>query len=766
MHNPYTARTIIKDPAAFFGRKEVIQQLFENLATFQNTSIVGERRSGKSSLLWQISRPEIYKYCDTGGERPLLILFFDFQSVSALNEKAFFKLLSVKLLSADLEAAANIRAEPPIPQFDSPQMYFDALLHRIAQTHRLVLCLDEFETITSNEHFDKAFLFSLRAFANQGLIAYITSSRAPLHAICANSSHLQGSDFWNIFLTPPTYIGMLKRPESLQLITIPAAKVGLLFQPAEVEFILDLAGDHPLFLQIACYHCLEIKRERAEPGASLELTELERQCAFDQFIMSAAPHFEKIWSHLSSGEKRILAHPEVADSDPETSRARKDLVKKGLLIASKPDRVFSSSFALFAKESYSPERGVAATVLPAESQPAAPDSFGYLNAVFNTLAGGVQRRSLFGRMDVWLGRNKEVLINFSGPFSQSFFCPSTANWSSTDLKRFDERVRKLPKSDSWRLEKQEIGRSVLELFEKVPEISQIYTHGRGAVGDDDELLTLTFRCPKEMLSFPFEFISSFSSVDEGQVHLALTHPIRKTILNIRCRRQPLNPDFFTDPNARALLVSSNVSGILSLNRKQYQVPEIPSVETEIEAIRELIEVNRQKGCLRAEVDIKHNPFLAEMSDCLKHGGYHLVHFSGHGIYADSPEDSCLLFRGPNNTIERLTANRLNALLQRSKVRFFYLSCCEGAATGMPDQLLSSDFLGITDALIIAGVPSVIAMRWPVNDRAATRLAVSLYRELMSGNGLELSLLRARREVQNQDPGDYTWLSPILVIQGD
>src|ERR1035438_6922488 len=236
------------------------------------------------------------------------------------------------------------------------------------------------------------------------------------------------------------------------------------------------------------------------------------------------------------------------------------------------------------------------------------------------------------------------------------------------------------------MEKQEIGRSVMELFEEIPELSQIYTHGRGAVNDMDERLVLTFRCPKEMLTFPFEFISSISNVDEGQVHLALTHPIRKTVLNIRCRKQPIPPGFFAEPNVRVLLVCSNVSGEFTIARKRYAVPDIPNSETEVATLTTLFDTMRTRnGSLT--VDVETNPSCDEMADLIESGGYDVVHFSGHGFYADSPEDSCLLFRGANG-IERLSAGRLNSLVNRSKIRLFYLSCCEGAAAGTADELLS------------------------------------------------------------------------------
>ena len=61
---------------------------------------------------------------------------------------------------------------------------------------------------------------------------------------------------------------------------------------------------------------------------------------------------------------------------------------------------------------------------------------------------------------------------------------------------------------------------------------------------------------------------------------------------------------------------------------------------------------------------------------------------------------------------------------------------------------------------------MLAMRWPLADDMAISLALSFYEELFKGEGTEVALLHARKKVKNINPNDYTWLSPILVMQGD
>src|SRR5262249_15311192 len=153
--------------------------IFANLENFQNTSIVGERRIGKSSLLWRVSRPDFYSQRSGEGQLPFIILFFDLQKVANLTPETFFKLL-----------AENFKSKLPNPpeldpkDFDTYQEYFYNLVEATYEEHRIVICLDEFETITSNSQFGNSFLLYLRHFANMRKIAYITSSREPLETIC------------------------------------------------------------------------------------------------------------------------------------------------------------------------------------------------------------------------------------------------------------------------------------------------------------------------------------------------------------------------------------------------------------------------------------------------------------------------------------------------------------------------------------------------------------------------------------------------------
>jgi len=137
MQNPYTSRNMIKALDAFFGRRSELEEIFTNLNQgFQNTSILGERRFGKSSLLWCISQPEVYQQYALDGDNPFLFIFFDLQRVAGLTQKAFFKLLS-KSLVCQLPQEHILGFE----DFDTCQEYFSELVQEACMDFRIVICI-------------------------------------------------------------------------------------------------------------------------------------------------------------------------------------------------------------------------------------------------------------------------------------------------------------------------------------------------------------------------------------------------------------------------------------------------------------------------------------------------------------------------------------------------------------------------------------------------------------------------------------------------
>src|SRR5258708_177034 len=107
--NPYLNRVAIKEPAQFFGRTREVAKIFSRLGASrpQSIAVVGERRIGKSSLLYFINHPEVRaRHLD----RPeaYAFAFIDLQQKRRLSLTEFFKELLALLVkeSGDASLAA------------------------------------------------------------------------------------------------------------------------------------------------------------------------------------------------------------------------------------------------------------------------------------------------------------------------------------------------------------------------------------------------------------------------------------------------------------------------------------------------------------------------------------------------------------------------------------------------------------------------------------------------------------------------------------
>jgi CheY-like chemotaxis protein len=327
-----------------------------------------------------------------------------------------------------------------------------------------------------------------------------------------------------------------------------------------------------------------------------------------------------------------------------------------------------------------------------------------------------------------------------------------------DVGRYDRRIRNASKADDWRFQVKEIGRDLYaSVFGHHPEVAGCYNRACGKVSRERDL-RIVLKSPGEFLRLPFEFL--YDDPD----YLALRHPLSRFVVGVHTTKAPLSARLLNTMmdkgrKLRILLVASNtdhidgvdqeVAGLHDRLRKlvpdsgveKYEIVYLPTEKATYERVRQ--ELRRCK--------------------------YHVLHYAGHGRYDErSVEESCLYFWEKENRqgkVVAMKAAELALLLRDSALKFAYLSCCSGAATGEPAQLLDDDFLGLADGMIRAGVPSVLGLRWPVSDEGAQLLASSFYESLFTQGNLDVALLEARCRVAERERNEKAWISPILIAQG-
>jgi AAA+ ATPase superfamily predicted ATPase len=296
--NPFTFGNPIRDPERFIGREEEIRQITNRLLSSarESTSIVGERRIGKTSLLKYLTNPEIAAAFGLSPEDYCLV-YIDFQGLNDITPQRFWQRV-LQLMARTLgdgdrrEVLRELSQQEYIDLFDLEDL-FDSIG---ADGTHVVLLMDEFEYVTQNPNFDSDFFGGLRSLAIHYNLSLVPATRRELVELC-HSDEIKGSPFFNIFAT--VVLKPFSREETDQLINNYAETAGIQFSSEENLFIHETGGGYPFFVQMIG-HYLVAGREAGLNGKTLF------EYATHEFNQQADPHFAYIWSHASESEKITL----------------------------------------------------------------------------------------------------------------------------------------------------------------------------------------------------------------------------------------------------------------------------------------------------------------------------------------------------------------------------------------------------------------------------------------------------------------------------
>ena len=112
--------------------------------------------------------------------------------------------------------------------------------------------------------------------------------------------------------------------------------------------------------------------------------------------------------------------------------------------------------------------------------------------------------------------------------------------------------------------------------------------------------------------------------------------------------------------------------------------------------------------------------------------------------------------------EILSAVNIRELLKETNLKLIFLNSCYSAAQ-LNKLLLQNDVLGIADAFIQVGVPTIIGMQWPVSDEGAVVIAQNFYDLVFKKNlDFQTALKFTRLQLISDYPNDPSWACPMLV----
>lgn len=345
MENPYIFGEPLRSDRMFFGRVAERSEIFRGItkANKQNYLITGPRRSGKTSLMYQLKARL---------EFPFVALMATPESFGHRHHELFRGLL-LRLRDQVLETVgkelprvdwyiANANAETPTDMFN---YYFEkdlkkllAGLSAISSDARIVLLIDEATFLLGDSsHTDEIVPDSRQEFLRHLLqafdrVACVLAGTPQILKMTTVTSPL-----YNIF--SGIKLRGLSRHETGQLIREPARSVGVEFEDEAVNRIIELGGCSPYYTQALCGLSLESANE--DKRQSILLPDVQQAA---KKILDTLDHgLQSVWEALEPKEQEILSkiakEPVIVDQTNQDIISRlvdMNLVKKVVRDANTP----------------------------------------------------------------------------------------------------------------------------------------------------------------------------------------------------------------------------------------------------------------------------------------------------------------------------------------------------------------------------------------------------------------------------------------------
>lgn len=151
--------------------------------------------------------------------------------------------------------------------------------------------------------------------------------------------------------------------------------------------------------------------------------------------------------------------------------------------------------------------------------------------------------------------------------------------------------------------------------------------------------------------------------------------------------------------------------------------------------------------------------VAALGQRLRREVWHVLHFIGHATFDTHDRTGMLLFEDQHGRSHMVDAQTFGMMLHDHQLRLVVLNACDTARGNA-----YSPFAGIAQTLLQQGIPSVIAMQFPITDGAAIILTQNLYQAIAEGHSVEAAMSAARQAIWS-DSNRIEWATPVLYSRG-
>lgn len=293
--NPYIVGNPVRGRAMFFGREaefNLIRKRFEHSEHGGLLVFCGERRSGKTSILFQI--------LDHRLGPSFIPVLIDMQSMAVGSEAEFLTRVSEEILTAIGTGVQGI-APPDFGGESSRSTVFARFVQQCLRAQpgrKLILLFDEYEL------FENKIDAGLLSEDVLNILAALMEN-ASVFMVFTGSQHLEQRrrDYWSI-LGKSGYktVSYLEHDDALNLIRQPVAG-RLDYDDAAVESIIRLTAGQPFYTQAICQSLVDHLNDRHARHADVaQIAEV-----VDGIINNPLPQMIFLWDGLDRDDKLVLS---------------------------------------------------------------------------------------------------------------------------------------------------------------------------------------------------------------------------------------------------------------------------------------------------------------------------------------------------------------------------------------------------------------------------------------------------------------------------
>jgi len=164
-----------------------------------------------------------------------------------------------------------------------------------------------------------------------------------------------------------------------------------------------------------------------------------------------------------------------------------------------------------------------------------------------------------------------------------------------------------------------------------------------------------------------------------------------------------------------------------------------------------------------QVEFMEQATILALQDRLSEQPYHVLHYMGHGGLDKWTGRGVLVMEDEGGQGSLVDGRTLGILLRDlPMMRLAFLNACETAKATKEKGV--DPFAGVAAAMVLAGIPAVVAMQFPVSDKAAITFSQKFYPLLARGEPVDAAVAEGRRAIRLAANQTMEWGTPVLFLR--